>query len=650
MHRALLIELGETFEAPFRRLRERLTARIERGEVAFFDAPVVGDGNLSKPVSSLKRSLEEELGTILSKLLTFTPDSRTELRLDVFVCANAGERRVVEAFSEVLLTLMELVEKDYDTIFPAHRTGMERRLRVFPIVLLPHGQFCERPRAEMLAAAASFTEQCVDMGAAERESPVDRVFLLDGITSRGIAPLEALVRQAEGFLGVATDSKIREHDQLVDALDRPTVNLGATLGAATFFIPWHALRLRVASRICADLVESLQMLPREAMRIPSPEELVPSFAVLRDDALERALEQLEGHLARAYSSYGLSGIEGAVADLAEIEKRLAAWRSAGLTRPDDSDEPGEIARPDDESGPKTFATLGSLGFGLAMVALAHFVFGLTLLASAGVALFFALAALAVALLIISLSQSKAAAAIAADQAERERAQTRNEGGLTPEQRLDLLTTAAASGRRRGRRLVDAIDALSPHIELSETRAEPPWAWIVSPEALGPVAHDAVRAYSDVDELRTSFESDLPPLEALLDASAELSADDLESFCLEQAAAAEDPALLGHHEVRAHVNEELARFFDQWEHGADPIIDLTKDRHFDTNGYFPLRNALFATSFLSPDVDEHATRHEGPFRRSVPVTDFPEIVLISVRCDIPVESIACFSPYFREDER
>ncbi len=634
MHRALLIEVGQTFEPAFERLRKQLAGRIETGHVSFVDAPMVGDGNLSRPVGRLQDSLENTVADALAPLLRLQPGERGEIRLDVFVCADCGERRAVEAALELIESTVTQLQTDYATVFPAHRDGLERGARVFPIFVLPHNRDADRPRAEAIEQVGAF----LDALPSASDTFVDRVFVLDAVTARGVAPASALVEQVETFLRVATEPTFRNDDTLLGALDRPCSGRLASFGAARFELPIDEIWAVAASEAGKELIASLAQGKPEEFMLPAPEELAPSFAILRDDALERAVEALEGVVERVIRQDGFAAVEATAKLAVEVEERIAAWRAAGLTRRDDDASASELARTDADGEPRLLAFFGSLLLGGAMVAVAHFAIGMTMAASFGIGSFFMLCGLVFAFFVIRLVQAQNEEVLATMELDREAPVPNNQ--LTPEQRLDLLTSAAVNARSQANRILAQLEGLTAWDADPTSRESRPWSWKPDARPLGELAYAATRRHSTAGELGQAFLETLPDLKQMLRGNARIEMDAVERFAREYTLPCREPRVASEPDIERELRNEFEQFVETWRDGATTFWEPNRE-HVSRPARTPVRNLLFAPAPMEALV-EHALRTRetaltlqrcGPQRL--------EICLLTVDCDLEQEGMTTF---------
>ena len=255
--RTLVIRLGEAFATLQDELDDH-AARASRPSLRTLGAPVAAVGNLSRPVQILREQLESELRSSLTDLLALRPDNPEPFFVDVFVLLNLGEPLVANAASVIIDLFTRIVNEDFATVFPSNRTGSDRRVRVIPVAMLPAAADCEKDRTAAMAELDAVHDAFVERrDAADTSWLVDRIFLLDAMTSRGIARLDDLVDQIAAFIRLMVLGGVRRSPDVVRMLEAQHADLFASFGVASCVVDLDGLRSELARRLSRDVASAM---------------------------------------------------------------------------------------------------------------------------------------------------------------------------------------------------------------------------------------------------------------------------------------------------------------------------------------------------------------------------------------------------------
>ncbi len=397
MHRAFFITLGRRLDpigaaiAHEFEVRKRYGVLPEDTEAEFLEAPIEGVGNLSRPVELLKDKLWEDIIDRLTRLLTFQNDADA-FHLDIVLLTNFGESLAVGATRVIVDALLDVVPKEFATIFPKHQQGHQRRWRILPIGVVPGRRDSERERNDCIMDAAAFhdhVESQREANADDSDFPIERLFLMDTMTPRGVITFDEVCIQSREFCRFLLFSGLRTTVPMTQLLEAEVNEIGGTFSVAGASLALDKLHLRLTERLCAATANVLDT--RHTEECPSLAGLLSAEAVVDERACDAACETIATFGVNALEADGLPVMNAVISRYRDLPKWIqAAGEEAKWNR--DSSENG--------SKPKRSSHAGAIGASTAALSgvlflAAHYAVGWTIVASAGLAAGFGVAALAI---------------------------------------------------------------------------------------------------------------------------------------------------------------------------------------------------------------------------------------------------------------
>ncbi len=596
MYRVLVIRLGSALEPTLREIEREAERRGPATSICrFFDAPAAALGNLTNPVQVLREKLEADLRSALSALLRFDGGA-SEVRLDVFVVANLGEPMVAAAVDVVVEMGERIVAEEFATIFPSHRRGKERRYRFLPIVLLPASGDGElsRPRtAESLGELAELLEARRER-TAKRDFPVDRIFVLDALTSRGILPLEALLDSARGFLRLMMFGGVRRHPDVVQMLETPSRDLFATFGVACCESDGDRLRDRLEQELVRRVTRALA--EPTSCTLPSANELLPAAALEDAETHLRVQGELEALPVRTLQVEGFAAARPLADIYRELDDRLKKWEELAGS----NGEVVPVSRPTSGAATRNAALAGGgLSFGGLVFAVAHF----------GLLVPIATAAAAGGIFGAVAAGTLLAAFGGAGAPETEVVSGGSGGepaGVAPDanssRRASLMSTVATQ-RTRLEGFVGHLDKVASSIAVPEALAgddasTPPSVFrltMVTEPVHAAMFARRVRS-AEEHEIAESFLRSQGSWEELLDGAARIDVAALDAYAAEAFAPLLDGPLFDRRDLRELALPAIRKFLQTWNAGLPALLEGETRLQFDDDGFrTPFRSTLFRSS-------------------------------------------------------
>lgn len=604
MVRALVIRLGEALEPVQARLEAEVPVYEARrpGDVILktHDAPVSAVGNLSKPVQLLREQLEEALLQSLTELLALAPGRGADFVLDVYVLLNLGEPLVANATSVIVDMLAKIVDQNFRTIFPRHRTGTARRFRVIPIAILPAAADCEKARDdavdELQTLYTTFSEARED---GEDESFVDRVFLLDALTSRGIASRDDLVDQVMCFLRLAVFGGVRRSPDFVRMFEAPHDDLFATFGIVCGEVDYAAIDGALTERMKRAVAATLG--PADDIDLPGLEQLLPVRVLDDPDLLDRTLAELEALPLRTLEADGSGAVGPLIAHYDALGARAKAWREtdSGTTTMTPQHGP-----PEDSGAARAFGLSGliALIFGGIVAAVVHFVALMSVAIVIGSGVGVALVAFIATWFVVKPRTS--------DEPRDSAPQTVASSVATPSETqgavIDVLEHAIDAQRTKLRNLLQALAGVETGISTDETGSErsnmeskfrsplvsPGLEDILYNEAAGSAAALAQNWLRSIGSWQELLDSDVRP-----------SGEDLDDFCAAHFDVGARP-IFGSTNARDCVAPVLKELVQTWTQGVGLFLEGESRVQFDPDGFdIVFDHSVFAPKALRPMIGE-----------------------------------------------
>lgn len=639
MHRVLVIRLGEALSDPLQRIEREYRAREHGGvldavRVAFVDAPPRAVGNLSNPVEVLREKLEEQLLGATTDLLRLSSGAEGDLILDVFLLLNFGEPLVANAAAVVIDILDRIIDENFRAIFPAHRTGPARRFRIVPIAILPAAGDCEKSRDEAVDELATLHDDFVarrDGG--ETEFPVDRLFLLDAVTGRGIAALHDLVDQVYGFLRLALFSGLRRSTDVVSLFESECSDLFASFGVATCEVDFLRVRDTLAARMARRTAEALAA--PGSCALPPVTDLLPSPVLDDAERRDRALRELDALPVRTLEADGSRAIRPLLALYDELAERLETWRETAETAPSSPNTP---AGTDASSGSPSglgWAFVGALLLGGAVFAVAHFALVISTTLSAVTGGGFAAAAFAALFLLLRKPAS--------DKPEDDTPVTQSE--QIPNEALDALASRVDARRSSLRGLSTSLERISRSFAL-----DAPVPAVSAPRRmfLEPLVSDALLKHlyegqaSDVDirSLADRFLISIGEWNELLTGAVRADAAGLDAFCAEHFRELGGQPLFADAETRECIHGVLESFVKRWREGLPISLEGEAHKQFDRDGFYRVFDStVLVSEDLAADVGACIRRTDAVLDTSRRASALDDIFIITAVADIHPDAVA-----------
>ncbi len=646
MVRALVIRLGEALAPVQRRLEAEFVGRradeLTRVLLQTHDAPVAAVGNLSRPVQLLREQLEAALTQSLTELLTLKPGSGTDFVLDVYILLNLGEPLVANATNVVIEMLARIVDHHFRAIFPRHRQGSARRFRIVPIAILPAARDCEKDRTDAIDELRAVHDAfAAARKLDDREFLVDRVFLLDAMTARGIATRDELVGQVLAFLRLVIFGGVRRHPDVVRLLESDRNDLFASFAVACCEVDYEAVSALLTARMKAALAAAL--IAEQSADLPRPAELLPVRLLEDPDALEHGIGELEALPGRILQADGAGAIRPLCALYDEVDARLAGWRA-------DGSDPAEVVRDTtavavrENSGNSALGIgfLAAVVLGAAVAAAAHF-FALastTVVAASGGG--FAVFAFLVTWLLLrggSDEVDDSAPAVSprpADQAD----DTERRAAI-----LDALEHTIDGQRTKLRALREGFDAIAraheiePPFDRLDAEATPFRQPLVSPELM----RDLYAQHSSVSDARAAVATWLGTCGEwveLLDGHARADAYGLEQFCEARFRTVGSQPLFTKVGARECVAPRLASFVETWRAGLPVFLEGESRVQFDPDGFDqPFSNMLFAPEPLRAELSAQLAEQGSMLRLHATPIAIDDVFAITAMTDIHPDAVS-----------
>lgn len=647
MYRSLLIQLGETFAEAVDRLVREHQARETVGvlgdvRLEQLCAPVEGVGNLSRPIAALRERLERDISEALEDLLALSPTSTEELLLDVFVLGNLGEPLVANAITVVVDMIVSIVDQRFRTIFPPHRRGSARRLRVVPLLVLPGARECENDRDAAIAELHTLHETVLERRDVEAgpDFPIDRVFLLDAVTTRGIGQVSDLVDQVRLFLRLLMFTGIRRDASFAAVLESECNDLFASIGIACCEVDFVALRETLAARMA---LQAARALTTAAPCVLPPAAQLLDARILDDaHAREKAIAELDALPARTLAVDGLTALQPLAALFAELVERLDGWSAVASEHP-------TAMEPTPSRDRAASPALPSIGAGLALggfvFALAHF--GLILSVGSSAATGGAFAVIAAATVFLLMRGRDTAGAASNDE-------------TAPGDDLDGRVVAieeiqGAVQSRKGQLegLRASFDGIEQSFSLDDVTVEITASAtthcdvLTSPQLLDLLFQRRVPADAAL-AMANGWLAAVGSWEALLRQDARPTAADLQTYCDEHFADLGGSRLFEDADCRERASPVIHAFLERWKSGVPIALEGESLKQHDADGFrTPLTAALVAPDPLAVELSTTVRNLDSPAVVQYTKSRLDDVFMVSVLLDVHPDAVAALAHLRRE---
>ena len=636
MIRALVIRLGDALAPVQERLQVEFEIHQQRDERSVIlrthDAPVAAVGNLSRPVQVLREQLEAALVESLGELLSLKPGDGGEFVLDVFVMLNLGEPLVANATSVIIEMLDAIVDANFRAIFPRHRTGSARRFRIVPIAILPAAADCEKARSDAIDELQSLHDTLVEGRDGDDDFFVDRVFLLDAMTSRGIASLDDLVDQVLAFLRLVIFGGVRRDPDFVRLLEADHSDLFATFGVAVCEVDYHAVATALRRQMTATTAQALAEEARTVL--PRVDELL-NVRVLDDAAaLELALGELEALPLRTLAADGCGAVGPLLGRYDALAARVDEWRAAS-EETDSGDEEPAAAVGGGVSGAFWISFVVALGLGAAVAVAAHYIALASLAAvigsGGGVAF---IACLAIWLVLRQPRPPQKAAAAAPRPVS-----TETRGAV-----FDAIEHTVEQQRTKLRQLDQALVAVRQAFDADgELTFDPPGDThrfrepLVSSELLRSLYEQRV-ATADPRAVAAQWLDSVGDWSALLGGTARPTAALLDAYCASRFTALGHQPMFQEAVARHAVSVTLRGFATRWRAGVGAFLEGESRMQFDPDGFDGVfSNCVFAPVELHADLSAAIEGSTLRLHRTPVVCD--DVFVITALTDIHPDAVS-----------
>jgi hypothetical protein len=637
----LVIRLGEALSDPLERIEREYRAReaggaLDSTRAAFVDAPPAAVGNLTNPVEVLREKLEEQLLGALTELLRLTDSGAdSDVLLDVHLLLNLGEPLVANASVVVIDMLTAIVDHNFRAIFPAHRTGPSRRFRIIPTALLPASADCAKAREDAVTELAKLHDTFEERRKnADLEFPLDRFFLLDAVTGRGIAAMEDLLDQVYGFIRLLLFSGVRRSTEMVSLLEAECTDLFASFGVASCEVDFRRVRDVLAARMARNVARTLA--GRGATVLPAVTEILPSRVLDDPERRDRALEEIDELPVRTLEVDGSRSVQSLGALYDELLERLQTWRETATSNPA-TPEADSADRPErgGNGAAAGWGLLGALLLGAGVFAVAHFVLVVSVAASALTGGAFALVAFGIIFGLLRHASS--------DRGPHPPTSAAPSPSAT--EVLDALEGRVRARRSQLRALASSLDAIAGAFDIeapipdatAERRlfVEP----LVSDDLLqhlyeGQASDDDLRALAD------RFVTSVAPWKTLLRDRDGLTSARLEDFCNAHFQELGGQPLFVDPEARACVYDVLRSFVDRWKEGLPVSLEGEAHKQFDRDGFYHVYDSIvMASGDLSADVGTCIREANAVLEVSRRPSEIDDVFVITAVADIHPEAVA-----------
>lgn len=640
MHRALVIRLSEDLADAIDRVAREYAVRAEAGTnpalvARFMDAPPQGVGNLTNPVQVLRENLEGELLQNLTALLRMSPGAGRDFVLDVFVLLNLGEPLVANAASVVIDMVLDLVDGHFRAIFPAHRTGAQRRFRILPVALLPASADCRKAREDAIQELGALHDAFAERQRARegREFPVDRFFLLDAVTGLGIAALDDLTAQTASFMRLALFSGLRRKVEFVQLLESECSDLFATFGVSCCEVDFEAVRETLTERM---LVRAAEVLAEEGISVlPSVDELLP-HAVLDDPVVrDRVLEELDSLPLRSLEVEGSIVIQPLRRAYYELLQRLAGWRTAYSEKPPTPKKAEPLPRK--EASATFLAFVGACALGVIVFCVAHF--ALVVSAGTSAATGGAFAVLAFLLVLLFLPRREATA-------ENKPAQPPSEE--PPFEVIQVFEQIVRSKASQLMALQTALQGIAGAVDLDpeedgEEEPERPQSMFRDDLVTDSLLHLLYVRRANDDDVRALADRFLLTLgtwEELLDGDVVPTSEGLDEFCREHFEALGGQPLFTDPDSRDCVAEVLSAFLDRWRKGVPSFLEGESRKQFDPDGFrTPFSSCVIGPAELAAEIGSCLRADDGVLNHWDAGSALDDVFVLTAVIDIHPDAVA-----------
>jgi len=621
VHRCLLIHVSGALDEALERLRSEHQNRLDAGrvltQVAFVSAPASGVGNLTNPLEILRKNLWEDIRKGLTSLLKATPGQRDPFTLDIFVVCDFGSPNALEAL-KVCLDAIEENLAPFRGIFPAHEIGPSRRWRVYT------GGFLgiEKRDSERRDGLRRLVQELRKRKAAgSDERLVDRVFLLDSLTPRGMCSTEELLGHLANFCALIVLGNLRGDPRLMRSLTEPGNDPAATFGCVRATLKMKPIQLELSRLLLEQMVDAARKTTEPSL--PSPSEVLPR-SLPNDEELRLFSERLRG---RVVETLNVEGVPALLPLTRWLEKLLEFDESTFRQ----NDPVTEVA-PKSSAGTVIGLSI-SAGFGIAAYALAAFALGLSALASAGTSLAVFVAGLGAFALFKGFSSSKS---------EPKTKDEEDDPALEAlEAEIQKLRSALLSISENLK--IAAIPTIPLEKSVPETDAEEtPWEVSLGDIKIAQTLLDTAHPHGSGADSLLAFLRDHGTWEELLDEPVRLAAGAMAAFSDNVAMGTHALEILRSAPVQEDIAPHLRRFLDTWQHGVPLHLDLSSKQLHDTDG---IRTAS-EDVLVAPDVFKGLLRdlyksREARAESAFFNPDLLDVWLVSIVHDIHEDAIPTF---------
>lgn len=621
MHRVLVIQIGRSFDQTLEMLRLTADERLSGDDlrVAFVTANAEAVGNLSHPVEVLRKRLEEDLADALSELLRRVPGRAEGFHLDIVVLTQYAEPMTTTATGVVVDMVAGIVGNTYAAVFP-RRDDTASRWRFVMLGVLPEPKESRRDLDPIRVAVREHLKRLETRR--DEGVPVGRVFLFDGVTPGGIAPLEELIDQSGNLVHLLIFSGLRREAIGQQLIDSACHDLVAAAGIARLSLPPGWLVDVLALRLRRDLGD---VFARACRIAPGSVESFLTPDVFRDAEQRHAFaDRLRQFVLASLREYGVSAAPALVEWLKPMHTladRLAA---------EEADRQRQT-----HTTPATGTSRGPVATGLGIVlggasfALAHMLIGLAVAASAGLA---AAMAFIGALGVFAMMPKP-------EDATSKKVFTRPEGEPLPEEIAAQVQQKVAIVSSNLKRLHATFEGV---LATSGARTSPLTSTTVFAESLASeaLADELYKAMAtDPESTFVRWCESLGPLEELFDGLVKPDADGLDAFC-RMAFDAEQPiAVLCRPEARPRLSQDVERWLRRWHAGVALNLEIQTHQLRDPNGFRDVcqNDVLYPTRLQG--TCEPYTAQASLRPSAVTLQDF---YVVTATTDIHLESVYPFA--------
>lgn len=626
MHRCLLLHISGELDEAIELARQDMVRRakvVERPlRSAFVSAPAAGVGNLSSPVEVLKKRLWEDVRSALADLLRAQPGERDPFTLDIILVGDFGAPNAVEALSVCLDAVRENLNV-FGSVFPDHEVGVARRWRVYVAGFLG----MERRSDERRGALRGWLESLQALGSGEdgRQRYVDRVFVLDSVTPRGICATDELAGQLINFCRLLLSGEMRNSEGLSRSLVEPGRDLLASAGCVRANIPIVAVRRRFTFALTQESVESMKKVAR--LHLAPAGEMLPHS--LDEEPALKAVAHLRERIMECLLQDGVEA-------LTPLQDWLLRILDVGQEQLDTVRKAAESE--ENTPQPTRHGLVWAVSGVLAALAYAASIFlvGASAMLSAGASL----GVLGVVAALMYLG-------FAASQPEAKKKETKPEPEDDPRERfmkevMALRNDLASMQNSLRTAATPAIEA----DQLDEGKSHP-WSIDLGSEEIAKILFETAHPFGSGKDTMQSFVESIGGWERLFTTREDLMVGGVQLHCERTLDALSTHAMLSNKQVLNLLEKRLRDFFETWKSGVSVHLDLNSRQIHDPDGIrgaaenlvvAPLALTQIVQNCVAETLDKNGTQGAANAQKNLYREGLEDVWIVTIAHDIHLDAV------------